>query len=574
MSPETRHEPTSPQLDFDHTPSLAASFDDFANDSSPEFRTSPTFQMPSQHSGFRSSSLADERQSERESSIDSSVSPWSPPAWRQRASGLFQQHEGIGPSTVVRKGLGSPPRSREDSPLQYRSDYHGGSVEPDEYNQAMRVPLPESPEKQRSPSPSPAAEGGAEEVAEESRDRTSNYVRFSVRADVQHRTDPLDALLLYWHRCTKTWSSLFFSAVSALSIALIAIHITRKPSHGPGPDLIQATGLARSFEPMILYAEHGSKQVSALHDTSIAVWDLGESVRLSNMTSAPIIVAELDALSSSLQSLGDELTTFFATINGDLDNILLAMEWAYRELSHTIDRDPSQISGVIDNLSHLSVSLSRGVLPHFSPIVHELLGLQNSYHGQRLVLARTFTEYLATFEDCVSGELTHAQNIFALFSATEKQFTNLQRAIAREASTQETLSDAELATLWSKLFGRSSSSMSRLRKFERNKDLLGGLRDRTVGRKKELSQANSHILSMKTSLDTLRRSLMSPLIKAENTSSAGIREQIEGVAGTWRALKGVRERQKQGFLGALMGSERRLPTIGEEVGEIVGRGLM
>ena len=584
MSPGKRSDQTSPSLDFENTPSPTVSLDDF--DSSPEMHTSPTFHMPSQHSGFRSSSIADDRRSERESSIEASTGPWSPPAWRQRSGNIFQQHEGLGPSTVIRRGLGSPPKSREASPLHYKSS-NRQSVEPDEYNQAMRIPLPESPEKHHSTSPSPAPEVGAQELLEESPDKTSNCkmhrgrsfftsltitdIRFSVRADVQHRTDPLDAFLLYWHRMTRSWSNLFLSSICAFAVSLLLINITRTPTHGPGPDLIQATGLARSFEPMLQYAEHGSKQVTSLQDTSIAVWDLGESVRLSNMTSAPMIVAELDDLSSNLNRLANELTTFFATINADLDNILLAMEWAYRELSRAIDADPPQLSAVIDNLSHLSVSVSRGILPHFSPVVHELLGMPNSYHGQRVALARTFTEYLATFEDCIAGELTAAQNIFALFAASEKQMTNLQRAIVRETSTQDALTDAELATLWSKLFGRSSTS-ARLRKFERNKDLLAGLRERTVGRKKELGQANSHILSMRASLEGLRKSLMSPLIKSENTSSAGLREQIEGVEGTWRYLRMAREKQKGGFIASLVGNKESRLTIGEE-NEAVGGGM-
>lgn len=177
MSPERQRGPTSPVLDFEHTPSLTASLDDFDTDSSPELRTSPTFRMPSQHSGFRSSSVADDRQSERESSLESSASPWSPPAWRQRSNGLFQQHEGLAPSALVRRGLGSPSASREDSP-QHQSNSHRGSVEPDEYNQAVRVPLPESPEKRRSPSPAP--EPGAPEILpDETPDRTSNCEPYS-----------------------------------------------------------------------------------------------------------------------------------------------------------------------------------------------------------------------------------------------------------------------------------------------------------------------------------------------------------------------------------------------------------
>jgi len=90
-------------------------------------------------------------------------------------------------------------------------------------------------------------------------------------------------------------------------------------SQSPVPDLVKVAGLARSFEPLIYYSENGVAQVGDLQATSVAVWDLGESVRSSNMTSAAIIVKELDELSDSLKTLAIELTKFFANVDGDID---------------------------------------------------------------------------------------------------------------------------------------------------------------------------------------------------------------------------------------------------------------
>lgn len=87
----------------------------------------------------------------------------------------------------------------------------------------------------------------------------------------------------------------------------------------PVPDLVKVAGIARSFEPLIYYSENGVSQVGDLQATGVAVWDLGESVRTSNMSSAPIIVKELDELSDSLKTLAIELTKFFANVDGDID---------------------------------------------------------------------------------------------------------------------------------------------------------------------------------------------------------------------------------------------------------------
>lgn len=87
----------------------------------------------------------------------------------------------------------------------------------------------------------------------------------------------------------------------------------------PVPDLVKVAGLAKAFEPLIFYSENAVYQMSDLQDTSVAVWDLGESIRAANMTSAPIIVGELDKLSESLKTLAIELTKFFANVDGDVD---------------------------------------------------------------------------------------------------------------------------------------------------------------------------------------------------------------------------------------------------------------
>lgn len=111
--------------------------------------------------------------------------------------------------------------------------------------------------------------------------------------------------------------------ITSVSVALISILILRllfQPGASPPvPDLVKVAGLARAFEPLIYYSENGIRQIGDLQASGIAVWDLGESVRSTNMTSAPIIVRELDDLSDSLKNLAVELTRFFANVDGDID---------------------------------------------------------------------------------------------------------------------------------------------------------------------------------------------------------------------------------------------------------------
>lgn len=144
-----------------------------------------------------------------------------------------------------------------------------------------------------------------------------------MRAEVQHRTEPFEATYTYiktqYERMTKSWFSLG-STVTTIFLGIFMFRILFQPaSLPPVPDLVKVAGMAKAFEPLIFYSENGVQQIQDLQATGVAVWDLGESVRSTNMTSAPIIVRELDELSDSLKTLSIELTKFFANVDGDVD---------------------------------------------------------------------------------------------------------------------------------------------------------------------------------------------------------------------------------------------------------------
>jgi hypothetical protein len=152
---------------------------------------------------------------------------------------------------------------------------------------------------------------------------TYQDIRFAMRAEVQHRTEPFEVAYVFLktriENMTKSWYS-FFTSMSVILISFLALRTLFQPGIPPPvPDLVKVAGLAKAFEPLIFYSENGVQQIGDLQATGVAVWDLGESVRSTNMTSAPIIVKELDDLSDSLKTLAIELTRFFANVDGDVD---------------------------------------------------------------------------------------------------------------------------------------------------------------------------------------------------------------------------------------------------------------
>ncbi|KAG5990177.1 hypothetical protein E4U52_004884 [Claviceps spartinae] len=152
---------------------------------------------------------------------------------------------------------------------------------------------------------------------------SDNYFRFAVRAEVQQRTQPIEAALLFvqqsYHSIIKNWRSI----LTTLLAAFVSIYIMRmlvKPAAPlPAGDFVKVAGIARAFEPLIYFSEPAVAHVHHLQATSIAVWDLAESVRVSGMADAEVIVQSLDAVSETMKRLVLDYTRFHTHVDGDID---------------------------------------------------------------------------------------------------------------------------------------------------------------------------------------------------------------------------------------------------------------
>ncbi|VBB79914.1 Putative protein of unknown function [Podospora comata] len=365
-----------------------------------------------------------------------------------------------------------------------------------------------------------------------------NYIRFAVRAEVQHRTEPIDATINFFRRAsqsvTRSKTSLFTSLLIALLSFIVARHLTHPLTPPPVPDLVKVASVARSLEPLIYYSENGAAQVTSLQATSVAVWDLSESIRTSNLTSAPLIVSTLDDLADSLQILSLELTKFFANVDGDIDGILITMSWARRELS-TLSSSPPP-SPLINNILSL-------------PFIPSIFGPTHPQRTQR-TLQRTFNELLNVLEEAVESELSHSLSLFRLFSSIDSQFLTLTRTVTRESSNQESLHNDLLSSLWVRLLGAKKGELA---KFEKNRELLKDVREKTVRNKGVLVEHNQKLLALKASLEALRRKLVSPLVRSINSSTLTLEEQVRGLEEAGGYLEGVRSRQKGRVMEMLYG---------------------
>ena len=399
-------------------------------------------------------------------------------------------------------------------------------------------------------------------------------IRFAVRAEVQHR-EPFIAFFNFLRYKIDSVTNSKSSIILTIILSLLSISFLRllfvPPTPPPVPDLVKLSTLAKSFEPLIFYSEHGYTQIAALQETSVAVWDLGESVRSTNMTSAPIIVRSLDELSESLKTLGLELTRFFANVDSDVDGILLVMDWAKRELAGMNSGHGPAFTGLV--LDHIHNVLNHGGLletasgapTQLGKILTSILGA-SSPQRTRATLTRTFHEFLNVLEESINSELLHSTALFATFESIDRQFLNLQRTVVRETDTQDRLESDLLSSLWTRVIGPNAAM---LRKYEKNKLLLSNVRARTVSNKHLIMEHHGRLQTLKVNLETLRRKLVSPLVRRNDSVSIDsvgvVEDQIKGLEGTYEYLRGVRETQKSKLMSMIYaGSGRRSSIVGAD----------
>jgi hypothetical protein len=136
---------------FDDHPSLSSSLEDFEEQQA----RSPLFDLPSQHSGFKSEPEDSDIEIDERSS---NGAPWSPPGFQRharggsRGAGSWFRHDPYG--TAHRLDLRpsmSPSRSRQTSP-----EYEDARDGDEDLTLPASIPLPpgtDSPIKERSPEP-------------------------------------------------------------------------------------------------------------------------------------------------------------------------------------------------------------------------------------------------------------------------------------------------------------------------------------------------------------------------------------------------------------------------------------
>ncbi|KAH0529238.1 hypothetical protein TsFJ059_004008 [Trichoderma semiorbis] len=506
---------------------------------------------------------------------DEELIPWRRLANGSRSNGFWRppSHDALGAMAPMRLHMRNTPFSDRDDDDDDDDDLdHDLDNQNDILQRAIRTRLPTgsmSPDKVRSRSPEGNRSGTLRLEAPtppvlerilESPPPTDNYIRFAVRAEVQQRTEPIETAIAFIRKryaaLTASWTSTLFSVLLAVCSITMFKTLIQEPAPRPVGDLVKVAGIARSFEPLIYYSEHAITQVHDLQATSVAVWDLGETVRTSGMKDASLIVSDLDALSGAMKTLATEMTKFFAVVDGDIDGILNVMDWAKMHLNRLQSApSPSTLSSAYDNIhnmlseAHVLEDASGAPTP-IGTITTYVFGLSNPQREQRMVQL-LFNEFLSVLEESVREELRYSMNLYGLFNSIDQHFLNLARTVARETSAQEELHSDMLASLWVRILGTRAAE---LRKFEQNRVLLRDVREKTVRNKGILVNHHSKLLSLQTSLEGLRTKLISPLVRGTNATILTLEDQIDSLSGVRDHLSEIRRQQKGKVLETLYAS--------------------
>ncbi|CAI6325812.1 unnamed protein product [Periconia digitata] len=537
---------------YDHDiPSLTASLEAF----DPERSIHSMYSSRSNMHSSRWSAPPDQDESEAESD-----GPWAPPAWQRSSNNHW-----------YRKSLLS------ESPMRTSNSPFDREITP------SRIPLPESPRKgtprtsaepmpqyerhfasenmaSRMQSPSEDPQGEEQDKMEvsqheEQSDPLDGFVRFAIRGETLFRTAPIEDTITSLSRGVNMLTRSRFTFLLAILFVILSWVLVQPWTTSLIPDVANVANMAKQFEPLMYASENVIPRSRELAEASIAVQDLGESVRATNMSASTVIIDQLDDLGDSLKVLSEKITSFFTNVDGDMDSILITMEWVKRELQTIqgpqvgmLDRAIGNIHGGLSKIGVLEKA--NGEPTAVGAVVNDVLG-HTAQHRSKLTLQRTFDYLLTTLEENISNELTRADVLFQLFESVDRQFTNLHRSVAKEEDSLSNKKDEFLASLWR----TTIPNKLKIRKYEKNLKLLKDVRASTLANKSDLKDNIRIIYQVKEQLDKARKNLISPLIRRAQSNSFGLEQQLNDLSGTYGFLKGIRDAQKHKVLKELYASD-------------------
>jgi hypothetical protein len=145
-------------------------------------------------------------------------------------------------------------------------------------------------------------------------------VRFTIRGETLFPTASIEETLSTFTGGLRLLTRSKLNFISAIFTLVFAWILVQPWSTGLIPDVANVANMAKQFEPLMYASENVIPRSRELAEASIAVQDLGESVRATNMSASTVIIDQLDDLGDSLKVLSEKITSFFTNVDGDMDS--------------------------------------------------------------------------------------------------------------------------------------------------------------------------------------------------------------------------------------------------------------
>lgn len=148
---------------------------------------------------------------------------------------------------------------------------------------------------------------------------TELVVRFAIRGETLFRTAPIEDTVSSLAGGINILTRSRWNVVSAVMMIFFSWAMVQPWTATLISDVANVANMAKQFEPLMYASENVIPRSRELAEASIAVQDLGESVRASNMSASKVIINQLDDLGDSLKVLSQQITSFFTNVDGDMD---------------------------------------------------------------------------------------------------------------------------------------------------------------------------------------------------------------------------------------------------------------
>ena len=149
---------------------------------------------------------------------------------------------------------------------------------------------------------------------------TYAVVRFSIRGETLFPTASIEDTITTLSGGLRLLTRSRLNLICAVSTFVFAWILVQPWSTGLIPDVANVANMAKQFEPLMYASENVIPRSRELAEASIAVQDLGESVRATNMSASTVIIDQLDDLGVSLKVLSERISSFFTNVDGDMDS--------------------------------------------------------------------------------------------------------------------------------------------------------------------------------------------------------------------------------------------------------------